>query len=72
MIINSILSLAFLWSCRKCLLQLKEIGLLRDKIIQTQALPVSEAIKKISDLPSGRKIFMIVRGSFILTKDLSG
>ena len=63
MIINSILSLAFLWSCRKCLLHLKEIGMLRQKIINTETLPVSEAVKKLSELAPGRKVFMIVRGS---------
>jgi hypothetical protein len=62
MIINSILSLAFLWSCRKCLLRLKEIGALRGKIIKTAVLPVGDAVRKLSEAPEGRKVFMVIRG----------
>lgn len=66
MIINSILSVAFLWSCRKCLLQLKELGILRSKIANARVLPVTEALQKIAELPAGRKIFMVIRGDYFI------
>lgn len=66
MIINSILSLAFIWSCRKCLLQLKELGILRSRIANAHVFSVTEALQKIAELPAGRKIFMIIRGKYLL------
>lgn len=72
MIINSILSLAFIWSCRKCLIRLKEIAILRHKITKTEVLPVAQAIHKVAnELPAGRKVFMIVRGTSAETQDSS-
>lgn len=62
MIINSILSLAFLWSCRKCLLHLKELGLLSSKIATLKAIPVSEALSKMQNVQMGKKVFLIIRG----------
>jgi hypothetical protein len=68
MIINSILSLAFLWSCRKCLIHLKELGILSSKIATTSALPVAEALSNIKNLPVGKKVFMIIRGNSAVSK----
>jgi len=62
MIINSILSLAFLWSCRKCLNELKEFSKLRKKITTADILSVAEALKNMEGVPDGKKIFMVIRG----------
>jgi hypothetical protein len=63
MIINSILSLAFLWSCKKCIQQLKEFTALRKKIINASILSVADAIKNMETVPEGKKVFMIIRGT---------
>lgn len=62
MIINSILSLAFLWSWKKCKAQLTELRLLRRKITTAAIDSVSDAIKNMEKVPQGKKIFMIVKG----------
>ena len=72
MIINSIQVLAFLWSIRKCYIYLKQIGTLRNKITQTSILSVSEGIKKMSDIPQGRKVFMVIRGLVRMKNKIKG
>ena len=68
MIINSILSLAFLWSIRKCLIHVRYLGKLRNKMMKSSVIPVSEAIKKMGEIPVGRKVFMVIRGKNSKTK----
>ncbi len=65
MIINSILSLALLWFCNKYLKHLKELGILKSKILSMEALPVVEAVKTIAALPKGKKVFLMIRGKII-------
>ena len=62
MIINSILSLAFLWSWKKCHQQLKDLQSLRRQIATSTIVSVTDAVSKLKATPKGKKIFMVVKG----------
>lgn len=59
------MSLALLWFCNKYLKHLKELGILKSKILSMEALPVVEAVKTIAALPKGKKVFLMIRGKII-------
>lgn len=59
------MSLALLWFCNKYLKHLKELGILKSKILSMEALPVVEAVKTIAALPKGKKVFLMIRGKTI-------
>jgi hypothetical protein len=70
MIINSILSLAFLWTWKHLHLRLRELQQLRRKISSEAITSVADIIKKMDGLPDGKRVFAIVKGKSIFNLGL--
>jgi hypothetical protein len=63
MIINSILSLAFLWTWKHLHFRLRELQQRRRKISSEAIQSVGELLKKMETVPNGNKAFSIVKGN---------
>ena len=66
MIINSILSLAFLLAWGRCHTNYKKLLTLRRLIANSPILSVQEAIQKIQQSNNKKPIFMLVKGLIAL------